>query len=117
MKIVNTEIFQIHSEVCKTLANPTRLMILALLAKKEMSVGEIVDVIGVHLANISQHLGTLRSKNIVKARREGHLVFYSLVDRRLIEACNLIRLAILEDMKKRGKLAEDFDASNIVIDE
>ena len=117
MKIVNTEIFQIHSEVCKTLASPIRLMILALLAKKEMSVGEMVEVIGVNLANVSQHLGTLRAKNIVKARKEGQMVFYSLVDKRLIDACHLIRSVILEDMQKRGKLARDFDASNVIVDE
>ena len=117
MRIENKEIFQMHAEICKTLANPIRLMILALLAKREMSVGEIVEAIGVHLANISQHLGTLRAKNIVKARKEGHMVFYSLVDRRLIEACNIIRSVILEDMKKQGKLAKDFDATNVVVDE
>ena len=117
MKIGNTEIFQIHSEVCKTLAHPTRLTILALLTKREMSVGEIVDVIGINLSNVSQHLGTLRAKNIVKARKEGQNVFYSLVDRRLIDACNIIRSVLLEDMKNRGKLAKDFDASNIIVDD
>ena len=117
MKIQNTEIFQIHSEVCKTLANPIRLMILALLAKREMSVGEIVEVIGVNLSNISQHLATLRAKNIVKTRKEGQNVFYRLVDRRLIEACNIIRSVLLEDMKQRGKLAKDFDASNVIVDD
>lgn len=117
MRIKNKEIFQIHAEICKTLANPIRLMILALLAKREMSVGEIVDVIGVNLANISQHLGTLRAKNIVKSRKEGHMVFYSLVDRRIIEACNIIRTLLLEKMKKQGKLAEDLDATNLVVDE
>jgi len=117
MRIENKEIFKIHSEICKTLANPIRLMILAILAKREMSVGEIVEVIGVNLANISQHLGTLRAKNIVKSRKEGHMVFYSLVDKRLIEACNIIRSVLLKEMKKQGKLAEDIDAQNLVIDD
>ncbi|MCK5124893.1 MAG: winged helix-turn-helix transcriptional regulator [candidate division Zixibacteria bacterium] len=117
MKIENKEIFQIHSEVCKTLASPIRLMILALLAKREMSVGEIVEIIGVNLANISQHLGTLRSKNIVKGRKEGQMVFYSLVDKRLIEACNIIRSVILENMKEQGKLAKDFDHSHVIVDD
>ena len=117
MKIENTEIFHIHSDVCKTLANPIRLMILALLAKREMSVGEMVEVIGINLANVSQHLGTLRSRNIVKARKVGQMVFYSLVDKRLIEACNIIRSVILEDMKKQGKIAKNFDPLHVVVDE
>ena len=115
MKIRNTEIFRIHAEMCKTLANPIRLMILALLAKREMSVSELVEVIDVNLANVSQHLGTLRSKNIVKARKQGQMVFYSLTDERLIEACNIIRSVLLEDMKLQGRLAKDFDVSNIIV--
>ena len=42
-----TDIFELHADLCKTLSNPKRLMILALLAKKEMSVGEIAEVIAV----------------------------------------------------------------------
>ena len=117
MKIKNKEIFKIHSEVCKTLANPNRLMILALLAKKEMSVGEIVEVLGIHLANVSQHLGTLRAKNIIKSRKDGQMVYYSLVDKRLIEACNMIRLVLLDNMKKRGQIAKDFDPLNVIVEE
>ena len=114
MKINNREIFKLHSDICKTLANPNRLMILALLSKKEMNVGEIVEAIGINLANVSQHLGALRSKNIIKFRKEGQMVFYSLVDKRLIEACNMIRLVLLDNMKKRGKIAKDFDPSNVI---
>ena len=116
MRIANTEIFKIHADVCKTLANPIRLMILALLTEREMSVSEIVEALSLNLANISQHLGTLRSKNIVKARRQGQMVFYSLTDRDLVGACNIIRSIILENMKRQGQLAEDFDISNIIVD-
>jgi len=116
MRIENKEIFEIHAGVCKTLANPIRLMILAILAKREMSVGEMVEVIGVSLTNISQHLATLRAKNIVKARKEGRQTYYSLIDKRLIDACNIIRAVLLEDMKKQGKIAKNFDASHAVVD-
>ena len=115
MEIQNTEIFRLHAEFCSTLANPTRLMILALLAKREMSVGEIADVIGVTMSNISQNLAPLRSKNIVKSRKEGQMVFYNLVDPRLMEACLLIRTVLLENLKKRGLVAQDFDPKNVVI--
>jgi len=117
MKIQNTEIFKLHAEFCGTLANQYRLMIVAILAKREMSVGEMADIIGIRMANISQNLSALRAKNIVKSRKEGQMVYYSLVDPRLLEGCMLIRSVLLEDMKHRGQLAKDFDVSNIIVDE
>jgi hypothetical protein len=41
MKIKNHEIFELHAEFCKVLSNPKRLMIIALLSKRDLSVGEI----------------------------------------------------------------------------
>ena len=117
LRIENPEIFKLHTEFCGTLANQTRLMILALLAKREMSVGEIAEIIGVHMANISQNLSALRSKNMVKSRRDGQMVYYSLVDERLIEACLIIRSVLLDNLKRRGLVAKDFDPENVVVDD
>ena len=117
MKIENTQIFKLHAEFCGTLANPTRLMILALLAKREMSVGEIAEVVEVRMASVSQNLSALRSKNMVKSRKEGQMVFYSLVDPRLLEACLLIRSVLLDNLKERGLIASDFDPENVVTGE
>ena len=110
MKIENPEIFRLHAEYCKTLASPKRLMILAMLAVREMSVGEMAEVIGVPLANISQHLAVLKSRHIVKVRKQGQTVYYSLTDPRITEACVLIRSVLLDNMKKRGVLAEEIDS-------
>ncbi len=115
MEIQNSEIFKLHAEFCGTLANPTRLMILAMLAKREMSVGEMAEVTGVRMTNISQNLATLRSKNIVQSRKDGQMVYYSLVDLRLMEACLLIRTVLLENLKKKGLVAQDFDPKHVVV--
>ncbi len=116
MRIENPEVFQMHAEVCKVLANKTRLMILALLAKKEMNVGEIVETLDSRLANISQHLRLLRTHDIVRTRKEGHAVFYSLRDRRLIDACELIRSVLLDNMKQRGMIAQEVDPDSLVVE-
>ena len=72
-----------------------------------MSVGEIAECIGIPLASVSQHLGALRSKHVVKARKQGQMVFYQPTDPRLIEACRLIRTILLDGMKERGEIAQD----------
>ena len=53
MKLKQYEIFSLHAEFCKTLSNPKRLMILAILSQKESNVGEIADAIGIAMSNVS----------------------------------------------------------------
>jgi DNA-binding transcriptional ArsR family regulator len=108
------DIFEMHADFCKTLSHAKRLMILALLAKEEMSVGEISDVIEVPLSNVSQHLSVLKSQNLVRARKDGQTVYYSLADRRIIEACTLIRSVLLDLMKDRGLVAQEIDPRYVV---
>jgi ArsR family transcriptional regulator len=109
-----TDIFELHADLCKTLSNPKRLMILALLAKKEMSVGEIAEVIAVPLSNVSQHLALLKAQSLVQTRKEGQTVHYSLSDRRIIQACTLIRSVLLDKMKERGQIAQESDPRYMV---
>jgi DNA-binding transcriptional ArsR family regulator len=102
-------IFELHANLCKTLANPKRLMILALLGKHETSVGEMAEVMGVSLSNVSQNLAVLRAHHLVSARKKGQTVYYSLTDRRIIQACTLLRSVLLDQMKMRGQVAQEAD--------
>ncbi len=103
------DIFELHAEVCQTLANPRRLRILALLARTEKSVGELADVLDVPLSNVSQNLALLRRQGLVIARKSGQTVHYRLADRRIIEACTLIRSVLLDRLKERGQIAQRTD--------
>ena len=108
------DIFDLQSELCKTLANPKRLRILALLARKEMSVGELAEVLAVPLSNVSQHLTVLRAQHVVLYRKDGRTALYRLADRRIIEACSLIRASLLDRMKSRGQVAHATDPRYVV---
>lgn len=110
----NVDIFEMHADLCKTLSNSKRLRILALLAKREMSVGDLAEVLAVPLSNVSQHLALLKSQNLVQTRKEGQTVFYNLADRRIIEACTLIRSVLLDKMKERGQVAQEIDPRYVV---
>ena len=114
MEIEKPDIFELHANFCRSLSNPKRLIILAVLAKGEKSVGELAEASGVTLANISQHLAVLRSHNIVKSRKEGQTVYYSITDARLIDACNLIRAVLLDGMKRQGIIASGMGAPNLL---
>lgn len=117
MRIRNLEIFELQASFCQTLSNPKRLMIVALLSMKEMSVGELAENIDTALATVSQHLTVLRNKHIVESRKEGQTVYYRLTDTRLMEACILIRTVLLDLMKKRGEIAKEIEIDPIGISE
>jgi DNA-binding transcriptional ArsR family regulator len=103
------DIFDLHAGVCGTLSNPTRLKILALLEKQERKVGELAEIIGVSPSNVSQHLAILSSRGLVRARKQAQTVFYRLSDKRIIQACTLIRSVLLDQMKSHGKVATEAD--------
>jgi DNA-binding transcriptional ArsR family regulator len=67
----------------RCIGEPTRLQILNLLAKGEMCVGELVNVLDKEQSLISHHLKALKECNIVKERQEAQKVYYKLTDTRL----------------------------------
>ena len=68
----------------KAMANPLRWRIICALGSEELSVGDIVEKIGTSQSNASQHLEQLRSKNIIKSRRDANKVYYSISNDQLL---------------------------------
>jgi ArsR family transcriptional regulator len=62
--------------VLRTLADPTRVRILALLEREELAVQELMEVLGMAQSRVSRHLGILREAGLLRDRREGTYVFY-----------------------------------------
>jgi len=70
--------FEEMSEVLKVLAHPARLEIVAGLAKDECNVSQIQKKLGLPQSTVSQHLRILRSGGVIKGRREGTKVCYTI---------------------------------------
>jgi len=68
------------SKLLKAISNPFRLEIIEMLSQGEKSVEGIVQATGMSIANASQHLQVMKNSNIVKSRKEGHYVYYFLVN-------------------------------------
>lgn len=67
--------------VLKTVAHPVRIAIIDLLnQKREISVGDLTEALGVEQAVVSHHLTKMRDKQILEIRREGRNVYYRLTD-------------------------------------
>jgi DNA-binding transcriptional ArsR family regulator len=65
-------------EVFRMLADVTRVQVLWSLADCEMSVNELAEHVGKPPASVSQHLAKLRMARLVRTRRQGTTIFYSL---------------------------------------
>jgi DNA-binding transcriptional ArsR family regulator len=65
-------------EVFRMLADATRVQVLWALARDEMSVNELAEHVGKPAPSVSQHLAKLRMARLVRTRRDGTTIFYSL---------------------------------------
>ena len=100
------KIYELHAQMCKVFTSPKRLEILNMLRDKELSVGQLVKKANIRQANISQHLSILREKGIVKTRRAGKTIFYSLTNSKIIKAFDIIREILRERLSENNKLAK-----------
>src|SRR5947207_2235862 len=78
----------------RALSDPTRLRIVALLEKDELSVNELQEITRMGQSRISTHLGLLQDSGLVHSRREGKRTFYKLNPLADESALEFIRLAI-----------------------
>ncbi|WP_067833608.1 ArsR/SmtB family transcription factor [Nocardia lijiangensis] len=65
-------------EVFRMLAEPTRVQILWALVDRELSVNDLAEAVGKPAPSVSQHLAKLRMARLVRTRRAGTTIFYSL---------------------------------------
>jgi len=81
-----------QSRFFKALADETRLRIVKLLQVREMCVCEVMVALGLTQPTASHHLGLLENAGLVKDRKEGKWVFYSIADPKLIESIRKLDL-------------------------
>lgn len=82
------------AEFYKHFADSTRVRILSLLCEREMCVCDIVSEMGMTQSAVSHQLNQLRRSRLVRARREGRAIYYSLDDSHVLDilACGIRHL-------------------------
>ena len=97
-------IYDLHADVCKIFSNAKRLEIINALKENEMSASELIEKIGLSKANLSQHMGVLRSKGVISTRREGVNIYYRISNAKITQACDLMREVLLEQIQEKGEM-------------
>jgi ArsR family transcriptional regulator, lead/cadmium/zinc/bismuth-responsive transcriptional repressor len=68
------------AEIFEALSDKTRLKIISVLAHHELVVGEVARLVGISESAVSHQLRLLRASRIVRFRKDGRQVFYTLDD-------------------------------------
>ena len=101
------EFYNLHSEFCKSIFNPKRLAIIDALRNNSMNVNELSGKLKTSQSNISQHLGILKSKGLVKANIEGNCTYYHISNNKILEACDMVSEVIKEKYNNDNKLISE----------
>jgi ubiquinone/menaquinone biosynthesis C-methylase UbiE len=101
----------------RLLADPSRLRILLLLTREELSVAELQDILSMGQSRISTHLAQMKQAGLLEARRDGKSIYYRLRPKRGHEAESFTKLvAVLQEAA--GEIPEadhDADALRLVM--
>lgn len=81
----------------KILGEPSRIKIVLALAEGEMCVYHIVKAVGSNQSAVSHQLRILRENKVIKARREGQNIIYSLDDEHIMQIVNLVKIHVEEE--------------------
>jgi len=108
---VSTPLYQAKAEFFKALAHPARIRVLELLSEREHSVSEMLADVGLEPAHLSQQLAVLRKMNLVTTRKEGSVVYYSLVSPQVAELLAVARRILTEVLTSQAELLDDLRAA------
>jgi ArsR family transcriptional regulator len=101
------QIYIYHAEMCKVFSHPKRLELINLLRDKEMSVSELSQRLGLTPANLSQHLAMMKERHILLSRKEGNVVYYRIANPKLLQAFDILRDILFEQIRHDAVLIHD----------
>lgn len=106
---MSTELLAIDEEVFKVIANKKRLEVILLLENRELNVGQMIDMLGLRQANLSQHLTLLRQQRLVTVRKDGKESYYKLADNSIAKAIRIIH----DFLRKQHRIETPIDSNTL----
>lgn len=98
------EINQLHARICSAISEPNRILLIYAVAEEPRSVNSLSEVVGISQSAASRHLKVLRERGLIMAQRDGAQVIYSLADSRFIQALDLLRDVMLDQLSQQADL-------------
>ncbi|MBR9675439.1 winged helix-turn-helix transcriptional regulator [Candidatus Woesearchaeota archaeon] len=89
-------------KVFKALGEETRFLIVQSLLKDELCACEIPDLIGRTQSNTSMHLAKLHDLGLIKSRKDGKMIIYSIKDEDVIKLLKFLKISPIKVGKRRS---------------
>src|ERR1044072_377905 len=102
--LLRRELDELVASMCKALNDPKRLLLLYALRYGRYTVSELCEIIEAPQSNTSQHLAVLRDRGLVEAERQGNNVMYSLRHPKVIEAIDILRGVMSDELERQTSL-------------
>ena len=96
----------LHADFCFALADERRLLLIYALAEEPRCVNDLAHALGISQPSASRHLKILRERGLVHSTREGTSIRYALSDQRLIQALDLLREVMRDQLAHRANLLQ-----------
>jgi ArsR family transcriptional regulator len=100
------EVSLLHAHICQALADPKRILILYALAEGPQYVNALAEQLDMPQPTVSRHLKVLRERSLVTTARDGAAIFYSLTDRRVIDALDILRALLADTLAQQAQLMQ-----------
>jgi DNA-binding transcriptional ArsR family regulator len=88
--VPDDEVIDQACDILRILSDPTRMRLLYALSQGESNVACLAEIVGANPTAVSQHLSKLRLAGIVKARRQGTYMYYTVVDPTIDDVLNTL---------------------------
>lgn len=98
------EITQLQADMCSAFTDPTRILILYLLHEAPHNVTELASQMNIPQPTVSRHLKVLRDHGLVQTARNGVTITYSIVDDRLIQSLEILRVVLHDTLTSKANL-------------
>lgn len=104
------KIFEMQAELAGALAHPIRLRILDLLSEEEMATQDLLAILDIPKANLSQHILLLKGAGLLEIRKSGRSQYIQLALPRITEACKIVRELLMQKLELQQRHASELTA-------
>jgi DNA-binding transcriptional ArsR family regulator len=104
---LTNEVSELEANLCYAFVDPTRILILYALNNQPHNVTELTTELGIPQSKTSRHLKVLRDHGLVRTTRQGVNITYELADGRLIEALNILRAVLRDQIAHKANMVSE----------
>ena len=103
-KDLTQQINHLHARICSAISDPHRILLLYAISEKTRNVNGLAEEVGISQSAASRHLKVLKDRGLIQSQRDGSQVIYTLADDRFLQALDLLREVMLDQMAQQAQL-------------